>query len=239
MATVLLYAAGRQPPAAQDLSPRSRPAAIGRPSRPRGNRHRHVHRCGAQFQRFIVIDIHDHDTSENWIVDAEKPGEAPRLVSSRVRGVEYEIEHWNDQFIIKTNLGDAGRLQDRRRAGGDPSPVNWRNYSAPPGCFIAGFSCSRTGSSPRARERPAGIVVRNMTTGDEHSSTRRGSLLARLRRHARIRHGHFALHLLLDDDPTRFSTTTCATAAACCARPGSASGHDAADYVTRAPCQGP
>jgi len=122
-------------------------------------------------RRFIVIDIHDHDTSENWIVDAEKPGEAPKLVSPRVRGVEYEIEHWNDQFIIKTNLGDAEDYKIVAAPVADPSPVNWRDIIPHrPGCFITGFIVLKDWLVRLERENALPrIVVRNMTTGDEHS----------------------------------------------------------------------
>ena len=37
-------------------------------------------------EKFIIIDIHDHDTSEIWMIDAEKPDEQPRLVAARERG---------------------------------------------------------------------------------------------------------------------------------------------------------
>ncbi len=54
-------------------------------------------------ERFIVISSHDHDTSENWIIDAARPLDAPKLIAARKAGLEYDLEHWNDQFIIKTN----------------------------------------------------------------------------------------------------------------------------------------
>ena len=44
---LLLYAAGREPPAAEDLPPRARHAAGGRRADLRGAGHRHVHRCRA------------------------------------------------------------------------------------------------------------------------------------------------------------------------------------------------
>ncbi len=47
-----------------------------------------------QSDRFIIISIHDHDTSECWLIDTEKPEDAPKLVSPRVKGLEYEMEHW-------------------------------------------------------------------------------------------------------------------------------------------------
>ncbi|MGQ0484369.1 MAG: S9 family peptidase [Hyphomicrobiales bacterium] len=122
-------------------------------------------------RRFIVIDIHDHDTSENWIVDADKPGEIPRLVSPRVRGVEYEIEHWNDSFIIKTNLGDAEDYKIVTAPLADPSPVNWRELVPHrPGCFIAGFIVLKNWLVRLERENALPrIVVRDMDSGEEHA----------------------------------------------------------------------
>jgi oligopeptidase B len=58
-------------------------------------------------EKYVLIDIHDHDTSEIWMIDAERPGDAPRLIAPRVTGIEYDVEHWNDRLIIKTNRDDA------------------------------------------------------------------------------------------------------------------------------------
>ncbi len=73
-------------------------------------------------EAFILIDIHDHDTSEIWIIDAAKPDEAPRLVAPRVEGVEYDLEHWNDRFIIKTNIGGAEDYKIVTAPVDDPAP---------------------------------------------------------------------------------------------------------------------
>ena len=42
--------------------------------------------------RYIVISVHDHDTSECWIIDAEKPLEQPKLVAAREPGATPAFE---------------------------------------------------------------------------------------------------------------------------------------------------
>ena len=34
-------------------------------------------------EKFIMVDIHDHDTSEIWLIDSDKPTQVPRLMVSR------------------------------------------------------------------------------------------------------------------------------------------------------------
>ena len=60
-----------------------------------------------QSRAYIVIDAHDHQTSEVRILDANAPGSEPRVVASREEGHEYSVEHHGDHLIILTNCDDA------------------------------------------------------------------------------------------------------------------------------------
>ncbi|HET9125787.1 MAG TPA: prolyl oligopeptidase family serine peptidase [Solirubrobacteraceae bacterium] len=57
----------------------------------------------------IVVHLTSRDTSEVWLIDAERPHEAPRLVERRRRGIEYVVEHApgerGDALLIVTNDG--------------------------------------------------------------------------------------------------------------------------------------
>lgn len=55
----------------------------------------------------IVIDAHDHTTSELWVVDANDPDARPRLIAARERDVEYDLSEQEGQFLIRTNAGGA------------------------------------------------------------------------------------------------------------------------------------
>src|SRR5262249_15702767 len=60
-----------------------------------------------QSDRFFIIDTHDHETSEAYLIEAATPAAEPRLVAPRESGVEYDVEHWEDQLIIRTNADGA------------------------------------------------------------------------------------------------------------------------------------
>jgi oligopeptidase B len=78
-----------------------------------------------QSGRFIVIDAHDHQTSECHLIDADAPDGPPRLVEPRRSGHEYSIEHHHDHLIITTNSGG----EDFRVCSAPitaPSMGNWR-----------------------------------------------------------------------------------------------------------------
>lgn len=55
----------------------------------------------------ILIDIHDHETSEVWTIPAHSPLDPPHLIAPRDTGVEYSVEDNGDSYFIRTNLGDA------------------------------------------------------------------------------------------------------------------------------------
>ena len=122
-------------------------------------------------EKYIVIDIHDHDTSELWIIDAEKPDEAPRLVATRVPGLEYDIEHWNDRFIIRTNAGDAEDYKLVSAPVSDPSPANWVDLVPHrPGIFLVSYIVLKNWLIRMERENALPrIVVRDMASGEEHA----------------------------------------------------------------------
>ncbi|MCA0433458.1 MAG: S9 family peptidase [Proteobacteria bacterium] len=123
-----------------------------------------------QSDRFIIISVHDHDTSECWLIEADRPEEPPRLVAPRVPGIEYDMEHHGDRFIIKTNIGGAEDYKLVTAPVSDPSPANWVDLVPHrPGIFIVGFAIFKDWLVILERENALPrIVVRNMTDGAEH-----------------------------------------------------------------------
>jgi oligopeptidase B len=74
--------------------------------------------------RFIVIDAHDHQTSEVWLVDALAGGE-PRLVSARVPNREYSVVERNGTLYILTNADGAEDFKIATTPVDAPSDENW------------------------------------------------------------------------------------------------------------------
>ena len=122
-------------------------------------------------EKWIAIDSHDHDTSEIWLIDAEKPFDAPRLVAERNPGIEYDIEHWNDRFIIRTNAGDAEDYKLVTAPVSDPRPENWVDLIPHrPGVFIVSYIVLKDWLIRMERENALPrIVVRDTASGEEHA----------------------------------------------------------------------
>ncbi len=62
--------------------------------------------------RFVVITLESKLTTEASLIDADAPEGAPRLVTPRVQGVEYHVEHHasdelGDRLFVLTNDGGA------------------------------------------------------------------------------------------------------------------------------------
>ena len=74
--------------------------------------------------RFIVIDAHDHQTSEIWLIDAENGGE-PRLVAPRLTDREYEIDERDGLLYIRTNADGAEDYKIVTVSAEAPAAENW------------------------------------------------------------------------------------------------------------------
>jgi oligopeptidase B len=60
-----------------------------------------------QDESHAIITIHDHETSETWLIDLRAANARPFCAFERQAGLEYEIEHHEERWIIRTNAGDA------------------------------------------------------------------------------------------------------------------------------------
>ena len=74
--------------------------------------------------KFIVIDAHDHQTSECWLIDAELGG-APRLVSARITDREYDLEERDDVLYIRTNADGAEDFKIVTAPVATPDAEHW------------------------------------------------------------------------------------------------------------------
>jgi oligopeptidase B len=57
--------------------------------------------------RFLAIQAGSKVTSEWHLIEADDPDGAPRLVAAREHGVEYDLDHRDDQLFIVTNADGA------------------------------------------------------------------------------------------------------------------------------------
>ena len=79
---------------------------------------------------FVVIDLGSKITSEVWLVDADDPTSEPRLVTPRVQGVEYSVEHHATEdtpgrLFVLTNDGGAENFKLMEAPVASPGRESW------------------------------------------------------------------------------------------------------------------
>jgi oligopeptidase B len=118
----------------------------------------------------IVIDIHDHETSEIWMIPADQPTTAPALIAARETGIEYSIDDHGDTLYILTNADGAEDFKIVTAPKATPGRENWRDLVPhKAGCLILSHCVYKTFMTRLEREDGLPrIVIRNLADGDEH-----------------------------------------------------------------------
>ncbi|MCR9058912.1 MAG: S9 family peptidase [Rhodobacteraceae bacterium] len=119
----------------------------------------------------ILIDIHDHETSEVWMIPADQPELPPVLVAPRDTGVEYSVEDHGDTLYILTNLGDAEDFKIVTAPKATPGREFWSDLvQHKPGCLILSHCVYKTFMTRLEREDGLPrIVIRRLADNIEHS----------------------------------------------------------------------
>jgi len=80
-------------------------------------------------RQFTVIDVHDHQTSESWLIAAEGPDAGvPRLVSKRVPEREYDLEARDGLFYLLTNADGAEDYKIVTAPIATPDAEHWTDF---------------------------------------------------------------------------------------------------------------
>ncbi len=127
---------------------------------------------GSTFsEKFIVIGINDHDTSEIWLIDSDKPKSEPRLMVSRTEKLEADVQDWNDTFFIKTNKDGAEDYKIVEAPVANPTSGNWKDFIPHrPGVFIISMMVLKNWMVRMERENALPrIVIRDLHSSEEHS----------------------------------------------------------------------
>ncbi|MES0810699.1 S9 family peptidase [Roseibium sp. SCPC15] len=119
----------------------------------------------------IVIDIHDHETSEVWMIPADQPEAPPVLIAPRDTGVEYSIEDRGDTLYILTNLGDAEDFKIVTAPKATPGREFWTDLVPhKSGRLILSHCVYKTFMTRLEREDGLPrIVIRRLADNIEHS----------------------------------------------------------------------
>jgi oligopeptidase B len=123
-----------------------------------------------QSGHFVVIDAHDHQTSEDRLIDSRRPDSDMVLVCPRRNGHEYSVDHHGDDLIIMTNSGGAEDFRICTAPIATPQEAYWRELLPhKPGCLILDHTSFSNHLARLERENGlARIVIRRFDTGAEH-----------------------------------------------------------------------
>ena len=79
-----------------------------------------------QSRRFLLLSVHDHETAEVSLIDADDLSRPPRLVSPREPEHDYSVEHHGDRLIILTNSDGAEDYRIVEAPVDNPGREHWR-----------------------------------------------------------------------------------------------------------------
>lgn len=123
-----------------------------------------------QSRQFLVIDSHDHVTSEVRLIDAMAPLNTAVLVAQREPGIEYEVSHSGNELIILTNAAGAEDFKLVRVNIDNTGREQWQDFIAHrPGVLIVSFEVYQHWLVRLERENALPrIVVHDLRCGAEH-----------------------------------------------------------------------
>lgn len=123
-----------------------------------------------QSRRFIIIQTGDHQTSEIRLIDTQVPDGEAVLVAAREPGHEYDVEHWGDQLLVRTNEGDAEDFKIMAAPTDAPGRENWRELIPhKQGRLILGMSAFKDFFVRLEREDGLPRIVIRARDGSEHA----------------------------------------------------------------------
>ncbi|MFN4176001.1 S9 family peptidase [Phenylobacterium sp.] len=90
---------------------------------------------------FVLIHVGNQETTELWLIPASDPTAAPVVAEPRRTGVKYELDHWTDRWVIRTNDDGAVDFKLCVSEAAVPAKATWRDFVAhEPGRYITGFA---------------------------------------------------------------------------------------------------
>lgn len=121
--------------------------------------------------RFLLIDSHDHTTSEVRYLPADAIDATPRLIAPRERDVEYAVSDHGGRWLILTNADGAEDFRLCEAPLASPGREHWRDrIGHRPGRLIEGFLVFRDWFVRQELEdAETRLVVHRFADGAEHA----------------------------------------------------------------------
>ena len=124
-----------------------------------------------QSRDWIIIDTHDHETSQAWLLPSGDPLAKPVMVAPRQNGVEYSIDEGGGILYILTNRDGAKDFKIVTAPVSNPAPEHWRDLIVhQPGCLRLSHAVYKRHLSWLERENGLPrIMIRRLSDGQTHS----------------------------------------------------------------------
>ncbi len=120
-------------------------------------------------RQWIVVRSGDHETSESRLIPACDPTAPPRVVEPRSVGVMYDVEHWGDRFVIRTNADGAVDWKLVEAPEDSPGKAHWRDMVPHrPGRLVTGVFAFKDHLIRLERADAQGRIVVVPREGEEH-----------------------------------------------------------------------
>ncbi|MFK4824115.1 S9 family peptidase [Paenochrobactrum sp. BZR 588] len=120
---------------------------------------------------FISIDIHDHETSECWLIPTNQPDAKPQLVAERQTGIEYDLASGGDVFYILTNIDGAKDFKIMTAPTHAPQRENWKDLvPEKPGTLILAHGVYKDHLVWLERNNGLPVImIHERKTGEQHA----------------------------------------------------------------------
>ena len=79
---------------------------------------------------YIFIGAQSRVTSECWYIDAESPIDAPTCIEARREGIEYDVEHQGDRFVVWSNEDEKTNFEIFTTPTSAPGRNSWTSLVA-------------------------------------------------------------------------------------------------------------
>ena len=132
--------------------------------------------------RYIAISCGNQETSEVLLIPAEDPTAKPRVVQPRQSGLRYEVDHWNDHFVIRTNADGAVDWKLVTAPEATPGRSHWQDWRAHvPGRLIVGTAIFKDYLVRLEKVDALNRIVITARDGQEHDIAFDEAAFARVR----------------------------------------------------------
>ena len=117
----------------------------------------------------VVIHVGNQETTEIWLIPAAEPERPPFVAEPRQVGVKYDLDHWTDRWVIRTNADDAIDFKLATSDAEIPARSTWTDFIPHrPGRYITGFAAFAGHLVRAERVNANDSIVVMERDGEEH-----------------------------------------------------------------------